>query len=156
MDTHFRWEGGGGVTRGETERKQRGRETEMTGGIWMHLWSRVNPLVCLFSFHLGHCAQKKRSPVCVCVRVLVDVCILAGWMVFAWLHKRWRKLVHARIVSFFLLSFFLVVWPVRRCRAPPQGPLGFRKDYPASSLVRSWFLNIKIHILSLSRFLSSH
>lgn len=103
------------VTRRQRER-QKGRGTKMTGGIQMHLSNRVNPLVCLFSFQLGHWTQKKGRPMlnlCVCAsvwglreRVLADVCILAGWTVLAFesmsvyacmlacLHKRWRKLVH--------------------------------------------------------------
>lgn len=74
------------------ETKKRG--TKISRGIQMHLSSRVNPLVCLFSFQQGHWPRKKRCPVysvqtllcmCVCLRetVLADVCILAGWTVFA-------------------------------------------------------------------------
>lgn len=121
------------VTRREGEKKEtKGRETKMMGGIQMHLSSRVNPLVCLFSFHLGHWTQKKGSPVlnlCVCKHL--EVFCVCEWLAeregtcrcvhtcrmdsvrlwkheYACLHKRWRKLVHTHMVAFF---YHTAVWP---------------------------------------------
>lgn len=45
------------------QKETKRRETKMMGGIQMHLSSRVNSLVCLFSFPLGHWIQKKGSSV---------------------------------------------------------------------------------------------
>lgn len=96
------WESGRHLRRWREEAK--GRETKMTRGIQMHLSGRVNPLVCLFSFHLGHWTQKEetggwgsvaeREGTCRCVHTcrMVSVCL---WKhEYACLHKRWRKLVH--------------------------------------------------------------
>lgn len=75
------WRLYGGDEKGGGEKETKGRETKMMGGIQMHLSSRVNPLVCLFSFHLGHWTQKKGSPVlnlCVCVQAFRG--ILCVWV----------------------------------------------------------------------------